>query len=161
MAPDGRGGAAVRWDSTVLPPLAAAARKGRTRRAQALEAVVLSGRAGGIQARCWVFWLPGSLLAGLPEDGLSGVVGVRSRSQRRDRPGISPEFPSIATVFNCWWSTAGRMLADPERQRWDLAQHASVRPDETTICSATPQSGLSTKQRRVTSRRVGENRVTM
>src|SRR2546428_10217528 len=136
MAPDGRSGAAVRWDSTVLPTLAAAARHGRTRRARALEAVVPSGRASGIQARCWVFWLPGYLLAGLPEDGLSGVVGVRSRSQRRDRPGISPEFPSIATVFSCWWSTAGRMLADPERQRWDLAQDASTLPHETTTCGA-------------------------
>src|SRR3989442_12885552 len=116
MAPDGRGGAAVRWDSTVLPPLAAAARHGRTQRARALEAMVPSGRAGGIQARCWVFWLPGSLLAGLPEDGLSGVVGVRSRSQRRDRPRHSPEFPSIATEFHCWGASVRPVVADPGRQ---------------------------------------------
>jgi hypothetical protein len=31
------------------------------------------------QTRRWVFWLPGFLLASLPEVALSGVFGVRSR----------------------------------------------------------------------------------
>src|SRR5205807_3115021 len=126
MAPAGRGGAAVRWDSTVLPPLAAAARNG-----QDSEGTCPRSR-GPVRAG----WRHSGAMLGVLAPGLPTCRPSRGWPQWRRRrsfpvtaagpPRHLTGVPLHRDSFQLWWSTSGRMLADPERQRWDLAQHAST-----------------------------------
>jgi len=100
-APAGRNGATVLWDSTVLPPSPLLHKRARPRGRGSSKPW---SRPGGLAALWRAVGCSGSraILAGLPEVSLSGVIGVRSRLQRRDRPGFLTGVPLQRGRFQLW-----------------------------------------------------------